>query len=255
MESQRRVPDSNVAASCLPAPLYRALKHVFTQGVRDCMLVGGTALAGYYAAHRRSDDLDLFCADSEAQAAVVLAVNSLAELGATSHLHQDSRQFFSGVFQLDGHDFTVQVVTDAHLFELEAPIRADDGVWVASLMGLLRCKAATLVSRCSEKDLFDLLWLFSEFSDLTLPEVVELGSELDAGMDVEAALMGVVGATLREDACDFSEAGAKAVFAEIQEFRQRLIASLHGLAERAPIPPVGELVRDLRHKRRRKRSR
>ena len=46
------------------------------------MLVGGTALAGYYAGHRRSDDLDLFVRDEAACRAAVLAVKSLVTLGA-----------------------------------------------------------------------------------------------------------------------------------------------------------------------------
>ena len=48
-------PKSRLAADVLPAPLHRALTHVFSSGLSGCMLVGGTALAGYYAAHRRSD--------------------------------------------------------------------------------------------------------------------------------------------------------------------------------------------------------
>ena len=55
-----RKPESGLAAEVLPPPLYRALTHVFAQGIDGAMLVGGTALAGYYAGHRRSDDLDLF---------------------------------------------------------------------------------------------------------------------------------------------------------------------------------------------------
>ena len=35
------------------------------------MLVGGTALAGFYAGHRRSDDLDLFVGSPAAQAGIV----------------------------------------------------------------------------------------------------------------------------------------------------------------------------------------
>ena len=39
-------PDSKLAASVLPGPLYEALVHVYAQGVAGSMLVGGTALAG-----------------------------------------------------------------------------------------------------------------------------------------------------------------------------------------------------------------
>ncbi len=77
-------PQSRLAADVLPAPLHRALRHVFAQGLSGSMLVGGTALAGYYAGHRRSDDLDLFTKDDLSQAAAVLAVKSLRNTGAIS---------------------------------------------------------------------------------------------------------------------------------------------------------------------------
>ena len=64
-----REPQSSLAEQVLPGPLYQALTHVFGQGVSGCMLVGGTALAGYYAGHRRSDDLDLFTEDAFSQRA------------------------------------------------------------------------------------------------------------------------------------------------------------------------------------------
>ena len=67
-------PDLSLARRVLPAPLLRALQHVFAQGLSGCMLVGGTALAGFYAGHRRSDDLDLFTETGEDQSAAVLAV-------------------------------------------------------------------------------------------------------------------------------------------------------------------------------------
>ena len=69
-------PDAELAKRVLPAQLHAALAHVFAQGIRDRMLVGGTAIAGYYAGHRRSDDLDLFVRDAKAHRATVLAVGS-----------------------------------------------------------------------------------------------------------------------------------------------------------------------------------
>lgn len=59
------LPRAELAARFLPAPLWRGLSHVFAQGLSDTMLVGGTALAGFYAGHRRSDDLDLFVGTAE----------------------------------------------------------------------------------------------------------------------------------------------------------------------------------------------
>ena len=178
METGAEHPDSRLAAKTLPRPLYRALQHVFHQGVTDCMLVGGTALAGYYAGHRRSDDLDLFTRDAEAQRAMTLAVGALADLGATLDAKQSSAQFHSVLCSLDNHRFTARVVLDSNLFRVGHATQADDGVWVADLETLLRQKAATLVSRCSEKDLYDLRWLFGRFSHLTLETLLELAAPI-----------------------------------------------------------------------------
>ena len=178
-----------------------ALTHVFSHGLSGCMLVGGTALAGYYAAHRRSDDLDLFTEDDLSQKAAVLAVKSLRDIGATGATLGDQRttaHFYHATCHLDGHDFTAQVVLDANLFEIGSGAIADDGVFVADLKTLLKMKAATLVSRASEKDLYDLLWLFDQESELDLATLMALGMEVDGGRNAEGLLTNLVGTRLRE---------------------------------------------------------
>ncbi len=116
-----RKPESGLAAGVLPPPLYRALTHVFAQGIEGAMLVGGTALAGYYAGHRRSDDLDLFTEDTPAQKAVVLSVKSLGELGCSFAAERSSAHFYHTTCRLDGHDFTAQVVLDSKTYLRKQP--------------------------------------------------------------------------------------------------------------------------------------
>ena len=240
-------PSSELAVSVLPGPLYRALVHVFAQGIDRCMLVGGTALAGYYAGHRRSDDLDLFVRDAAAHKAATLAVRSLRDLGARITELQGSHQFYSGVYQLDDHHFTVQVVLDSHLFEVGGATEAADAVWVADLETLLKLKAATLVSRCSEKDLYDLQWLFAEFPDLGLEALVHLGSEIDGGMNPETALINVVGTSLSPSACGFSYSQSpEEVFEAVESLRVQLANALERAARRQPTPAIGELIRRLK---------
>lgn len=43
-------------------------------------------------------------------------------------------------------------------------------------------KTSALLSRCAEKDLYDLLWLLGRYKELSLPEVIELGASVDAGV-------------------------------------------------------------------------
>lgn len=240
-------PDSGLAAKTLPEPLYEALVHVFAQGISDCMLVGGSALAGYYAGHRRSDDLDLFARDSNATRATVLAVQSLRAAGVTIEELQNTKQFYSAQCQSRTHRFTVQVVLDANLYSVGDAMEAADGVMVADLETLLKTKAATLVSRCSEKDLYDLKWLFGRFPDLDARELVPLGAEIDGGMSAESLLISLAGTSLELSSCGFSHAQeAKEVFAEIRSLKRLLMSAFEKVARHEPTPAVGELIRRLR---------
>lgn len=239
-------PKSRLAARVLPAPSYRALEHVFAQGISGMMLVGGTGLAGYYAGHRRSDDLDLFTQDPLAQRAAVLAVKSLLELGATLTDERSSAQFHHATCRLDGHAFTAHVVLDENLFQVGSCLRADDGVTVATAETLLKMKAATLVSRASEKDLYDLAWFFSRKEPLDAAALLALGKEVDGGVNAEAVLISLVGTEMRESACDFSLTETpKQVLEQVTRVRTGLIRGVESLLRNQPAPPIAELIRRL----------
>jgi len=240
-------PKAELARRVLPAPLHRALRHVFAQGVSRCMLVGGTALSGYYAGHRRSNDLDLFAADGPAQRASVLAARSLTRIGARMKVHQSAEPFFSSTCSLGRLDFTVQVVLDENLFRIGAGLRAGDGVLVGDLETLLKLKAATLVSRCGEKDLYDLLWFFRRSPRLDLSGLVERGFEVDGGMTPEATLATLVGTRIRRSACGFSRTESAAeVFRRVSALKRNLAKGFERLARGRPAPLIGELIRKLR---------
>ena len=104
-----------------------------------------------------------------------------------------------------------------------------------------------LVSRCAEKDLYDLLWLLDAFSDLKLASLVEQGAEIDGGLTAESALVSLVSASLSEGACDFSTTeDAAAVYGRILAFRESLAQSLEKLARAEPPGAFGDLVRRLK---------
>lgn len=235
-----------LARSVLPRALYQALVHVFAQGIDGCMLVGGTALAGYYAGHRRSDDLDLFTRDATALRAATLAVDSLRELGASLVVSQRTAQFFAATATLADHVFTVQVVLDPNLFIVGSARRAEDQVVVAQLDTLLKQKAATLVSRASEKDIYDLLWLFAARPELDLEQLLELGREIDGGVTAENAMLVLAGTAPRLSACGFATLeSAEIAFDKISALRERLVEGLDKLAERQAAPTLGKLLRAL----------
>lgn len=238
-----RKPESGLAAKILPRPLYRALTHVFSQGVEGVMLVGGTALAGYYAGHRRSDDLDLFTDGPLAQRATVFAVKSLREIGASLGQERSSAHFYHATCRLEEHAFTAQVVHDPNLFAVGSAVEADDRVVVADLETLLKMKAATLVSRASEKDLYDLSWFFEQEGELDVPTLLALGKEVDAGMNGESLLISLVGARLDESACRFSLSESPSqVLARVTRVREGLIQGVESYLENRPPPRIADLI-------------
>ena len=238
------LPRADLASQVLPAPLLRALHYVFEQGLGDTMLVGGTALSGYYAGHRRSDDLDLFCRTETDHQATRLAVKALEKLGASFGDEHHSRNFFHVDAMLDAHRFTIDVVLDSNLFAIGG-YHEVQGLRIATFETLLMTKAATLVSRCSEKDLYDLIWLL-EHSEINLVELVEMGKKVDGGMDAEAVLISLSGSTLTEQACHFADVPSDHVFAQISAFRQAIEKSLSEYLHAGRTPALGKLVRSLR---------
>lgn len=189
---------------------------------------------------------------SAAQRATVLAVESLRGLGTQIRERQSTNQFYSATCRLAKHGFTVQVVLDTNLFEVGNALEAADGVHVADLETLLKTKAATLLRRCSEKDLYDLVWLFTQFSDLNAAELIPLGAQIDGGMQAESLLISLVGTTLDASSCGFSNSqSAEDVLNEIESLKSQLESAFDRAARGQPTPTIGELIRRLGKQRRR----
>ena len=238
-----------LAEKVLPAPLLRALRHVFSQRLSGCVLAGGSALAGFYAGHRRSDDLDFFTASEESQEAAILAVGSLDRIGAAVQVRQHSASYFRALCRLDERRFTVDVALAPGWFQNLRPVMLAGGIAVADLDSLLRMKAAALVSRCAEKDLYDLIWILERCTGMTLPLLVEAARTLDAGADPESLLISVTGARLSPESCDFSLEPAvtrQAVFRRISLFKDELARGLAALAKDEPPPPLADLIAKVR---------
>lgn len=238
-------PDLNLAQKVLPEPLYSSIKYLFQQDLFDTALVGGTALAGFYAGHRRSDDIDLFTKNESAQRSTILAVKSLTSIGAEKISEQESSHFYDSTWSLRSHSFTAQVVLDPGVFDVGSFAKTDQVV-VASLETIFKMKAATLVSRCSEKDLYDLLWLFEEFPSYRLPDLIQSGFKIDGGVNAENMLASISGTALRAEACDFSiekNISNKDIYAKILKFQNDLRVQLISYLKGQPTMELGKLVR------------
>jgi len=245
-------PRLDLADRALPGPLLEALRQVFSRPNPGCALVGGTALCGFYAGHRRSDDLDLFVRDRRSHEAAILAVRSLKGIGARFEAENHAGPCYRAVCRLKDHFFTVAVVEDPNFFRVGRFVELPDGIIVADLETLLKMKSAALASRCAEKDLYDLAWILEQVPGMSLERLVAFGAELDAGINPESLIISVSGAQLRPGACGFALDPAEtpeAVHARLEEFRGGLLQSLMLLARRQPVPPLGKLIRRLRPRR------
>lgn len=233
-------PKKSIAASCTHPALRQALHHV-VQGLGNSLwLVGGTALAGYYAAHRRSDDLDLFAKDAVTHAAAIHATRQLSTLGAVVSNERRTPGYYRAEVHLDDYALTIDVVLDEHLHAVGTSVTTHDGVTIPTISTLFAMKAATLVSRCSEKDLFDLWWIDTQVQKLDAAMLIEAGSTLDGGLTTETLLIGLHGARLRPEACGFVVGGKKGLahaYRVITQFRTRLVKAILAYQSNEAAPP------------------
>lgn len=257
-------PNAAFAPRCMPRALRQALIHIFERCPSGLWLVGGTALAAYYAKHRRSDDLDLFACDGASYEGAVRAVKSLRVLGAKFKSESTTPAYYRAFLSWQGHDFTVDVVLDEALHRVGEAFQAKDGVWVAGLSTLLAMKVACLVSRCSEKDLFDLDWLFQRVGDYAISDLIETGRKVDGGLTVETLLISLKGTVLRKEACDFLleraslsvNQAVNQVFERIMALKRDLIARLLAYEQKAPASDIArELSAALKDQKKLKKTR
>ena len=248
MEDHQK-PSFALAERTLPRPLLRSLVDLFAPGLGDSVLVGGSALSGFYAAHRRSDDLDVYTRSKESFQAVSLSVKNLRERGVSFRHEFSSALYYQAACERDGHNFTIDVVLDTRFFDVGRWHSIERGLVVASLETLLMTKSAATVSRASEKDLYDLIWLFDHLPGLSLNEFIEYGRKIDRGLNRESLLLSLSGAVLKEEACNFSldpAVGAGQVFKQIQSMQNQLIKELSDIRKVKPPTRLAEITRRIK---------
>lgn len=240
-------PAEQISAKAVPEAIRRAVRHIFSNCGDGLWLVGGTALAGYYAEHRRSDDIDLFSADPEIHRMAVLAVKSLQTIGASFSNEKQTPFYYRANAKFLDHSFTIDVVLDEHIHSIGSAIRTPDGTLVADIKTLLAMKVACLISRCSEKDLFDLAWIFSKIGEPGAADLIAIGVAIDGGISAETLLISLHGANLKKEACHFllpkSEMNVDEAYRKITGLKKKLINSLLEYEKAIPLSPETKAIR------------
>lgn len=242
-------PNLALSKKSLPSALLKAIEFVFSKGLRGTVLVGGTGIAGFYAGHRKSNDMDLFTQSDASQLATVMVCRSIPEIGGKIKIIENIDSFFNATCELENYTFTIQVVKDPHLFLVAKINELKNGIKIADFETLFKMKAATLVSRCGEKDLFDLKWFFDQKKETSIKDLVQMAQEIDGGANAESMYMSVAGTKLREEACDFSldpNANVKKIYLDLVKFQKELIKILEKYIEGKPLPPIGKLFKSLK---------
>ena len=242
-------PRLDLARKILPPPLFEALARIFAQPLPGSALVGGTALAGFYAGHRRSDDLDIFTDGAANQQVTVPAVQALKGSGVTFDKEFRTPQFYKAHCEFRKYRFTIDVVEDLNLFRIGQFFDLPENIRVAGLSTLFMNKASTLISRCSEKDLYDLFWLFEQVEGLASKDLIEAGHRIDLGITAESLLISISGTVLREEACGFAlnpQITPAQVFKELSRFQKELLKGLSVYLKNQPAPKLRELVQKIR---------
>lgn len=243
----RAEPKLDLAEKILPRPLYECLTYFFQQNIPGLVLVGGTALSGFYAGHRRSDDLDLFTKDQNSQKSAVVAAKTLVSSGVKLSYEFQTNEYYKATCELRDHIFTIDIVLDENFFKVGQFQTLHNGITVASLETLLMTKAATLVSRCGEKDLYDLLWLFDQDPELDFKKLMECGRKIDSGVNGEAMLLSISGTKLRPEACDFGiSVSAENIYKIIVQFQKELILNLSLFLKNQPPLPLKKLIQKIK---------
>jgi hypothetical protein len=101
--------------------------------------------------------------------------------------------------------------------------------------------------RCSEKDLYDLKWLFGAFPSLQIDQLLAEGAHIDGGVTAEAVLLSLVTSPLRKSACAFSlRETEREVFQSVAQLKETLAHALDLRARREPLGPIADLIRTLK---------
>ncbi len=174
----------SLSARILTPTQERFLQAFFQDDGDTFYLSGGTALAGYYLHHRRSDDLDFFTRDhgllprmgQRVERAIAAAGLSIDRVNRRT----DSVQFFlTGDIERDHPLVKCEFMPDQppHF----APPRSFAGIWVDDLLSIAVNKI-TIITRYDPKDYFD-RYLIAQSGKYRFEDLIALAKQKLVGLD------------------------------------------------------------------------
>ena len=90
-----------------------------------------------------------------------------------------------------------------------------------------------------------------------LKVMIEMGREVDGGLNAESVLVSITGTSHSEEACNFAldrKMTRREIHRRVSKIRRDLVRGLTAYLRNQPVPPLGMLVRALEKSRRKPRS-
>lgn len=154
-------------------PAQRALLQRFAGSplAQTYYLTGGTALAGFYLHHRRSDDLDFFADEHAPLATIEAFIGSLPGLEKTSFQRLYDRRIF--LLTIDGAPLKIEFTR--YPFTRVTPLeRLAEGIALDPPREILVNKLLAIVDRADAKDDVDVYFLLRQPGMPSLAEAAAL---------------------------------------------------------------------------------
>lgn len=160
---------------------WQVLDSFFTSPVSaPFFLTGGTALAGFYFAHRTSVDLDLFTLQSLDHAALKSHLNTIAnQLQGVYTPQTEAPTILTGFLKTDTESLKIDLVQDipVHVGELQV----HQAIRIDSLENIGSNKITAIYGRLAAKDFVDLYWTLHH-SPLKFPDLLAAAKKKDLGL-------------------------------------------------------------------------
>lgn len=160
---------------------WQTLRHFFSSPVSaPFFLTGGTALAGFYFAHRTSVDLDLFTLQSLDHAALKSHLNTIAnQLQGIYTPQTEAPTILTGFLKTDTESLKIDFVQDIpiHIGELQV----HQAIRIDSLANIGSNKITAIYGRLAAKDFVDLYWILCRTS-FKFPDLLAAAKKKDLGL-------------------------------------------------------------------------